>query len=195
MASEFHTFEQAITNPDWNGPISFPNNPFRVRAAGDATTALSTNHEPDDRNGHSASYAIEAMPQPDGGAVDIVRFLRDHHMLDLTALIEKTPVAQIPAIGGFDLGGLQNALKLSLVDVLSLGETDLFIGDGKLQLMVNGKDGDSVNLSNSHVAGLSDGEWRAHGTADVGAVTYNVIEHSSANVELLIQPEIRIDMH
>jgi large repetitive protein len=80
------------------------------------------------------------------------------------------------------------------VDVISLGETDLFIGDGKLQLMVNGKDGDSVNLSNSHVAGLSDGEWRAHETVHIGAAIYNVVEHSSANVELLVEREIRIDM-
>jgi hypothetical protein len=195
MASESGTFAQAMTDPSMNGSTHFPDNPFRVRPAGVSASAPVTNHDPDDRSGGFATYAIEAIAQPDGHAVEMVRFLRDHHVLDLTTLIEKTPVAHIPAIGGFDLGGQYNALKLSLSDVISLGETDLFIADGKLQLMVNGKDGDSVNLSNSHVAGLSDGEWRAHGTADVGAVTYNVIEHSSANVELLIQPEIRIDMH
>jgi hypothetical protein len=195
MASEAETFEQAIANPSVNGSSFFPGNPFRVRPAEDAAAAPTTNHNPDDRNSHSGMYAMQAIAQPDGTSVEIVRFLRDHHILDLSAVIERTPVANIPAIGGFDLGGQHNALKLSLADVICLGETDLFVGDGKLQLMVNGKDGDSVRLSNSHVAGLFDGEWRAHGTVDVGAVTYNVIEHSSANVELLIEPAIHVDMH
>lgn len=61
--------------------------------------------------------------------------------------------------------------------------------------MVRGKEGDSVNLSNSHVSGLSDGEWRAQGTAHIGAAAYRVIEHSGANVELLIGHEIRIELH
>jgi hypothetical protein len=59
---------------------------------------------------------------------------------------------------------------------------------------VKGKDGDSVDLKNSHVAGLSDGGWQHHGTAEVGGVLYNVVEHSSAHTELLIEHSVRIEM-
>lgn len=90
--------------------------------------------------------------------------------------------------------GQHNTLKLSLVDVLNLGETDLFQHDGKQQMMVNGKDGDTVDLSNSHIAGLAEGEWEQHGTTQVGGVTYNVYEHSSAHTELLIEHSVRIEM-
>jgi hypothetical protein len=90
--------------------------------------------------------------------------------------------------------GKHNTLKLSLVDVLNLGETDLFQHDGKQQMMVNGKEGDEVDLSNSHIAGLAEGEWQQHGTTQVGGVTYNVYEHSSAQTELLIEHSVRIEM-
>jgi large repetitive protein len=93
-----------------------------------------------------------------------------------------------------DLDGQHNTLKLSLVDVLNLGETDLFQHDGKQQMMVNGKEGDAVDLSNSHIAGLAEGEWQQHGTTQVGGVTYNVYEHSSAHTELLIEHSVRIEM-
>src|ERR1700675_2902701 len=103
--------------------------------------------------------------------------------------------ASATGIGGFDLGGHHNALKMSLADVLTLGDHNLFIDDGKQQLIVNGKDGDSVDLTNSHVAGLSDGDWQHHGTTEVGGVTYNVVEHSTARAELLVEQAVRIEVH
>ncbi|MGV7242650.1 hypothetical protein [Caballeronia sp. M23-90] len=86
-------------------------------------------------------------------------------------------------------------MKLSLTDVLNLGETDLFQKDGKQQMMVNGSNGDTVDLSNSHIAGLAEGEWEQHGTTQVGGVTYNVYEHSSTNVELLVQQNVNVMVH
>ena len=125
----------------------------------------------------------------------MVAFLGDHQVLDLSAVTDKSLAATTPGIGGFDLGGHHNALVISLSDVLTLGEQDLFIEDGKHQLIVNGKEGDSVDLQNSHVPGLSDGEWHHHGTAEVGGVLYNVVEHSSANTELLVEHQVRIEVH
>jgi large repetitive protein len=61
--------------------------------------------------------------------------------------------------------------------------------------MVNGSDGDTVDLSNTHIAGVADGQWQQEGTAQVGGVTYNVYEHSSANTELLVEQPVRIEMH
>ena len=121
----------------------------------------------------------------------MVAFLGDHQVLDLSAVTDKSLAASTPGIGGFDLGGHHNALVISLSDVLTLGEQDLFIDDGKHQLIVNGKEGDSVDLQNSHVPGLSDGEWRHNGTAEVGGVfiTWLNIQARTPNCWLSTQYE------
>jgi hypothetical protein len=129
------------------------------------------------------------------GAIDTLHLTGDHQVLDLTSLTGQTAAAKISGIEVVDLGGQHNTLKLSLIDVLNLGETDLFQKDGKQQMMVQGKDGDTVDLSNTHIAGLADGEWAAHGTAVVGGVTYNVYEHSGAHTELLVQQGVQIVVH
>jgi large repetitive protein len=142
-----------------------------------------------DLNADPAAYfklATAHIEGAKGGAIDTLHLTGDHQVLDLTSLTGKTAAAKISGIEVIDLGGQHNALKLSLVDVLNLGETDLFQKDGKQQMMVNGKDGDTVDLSNSHIAGLAEGEWAQHGTAQVGGVTYNVYEHAGAHTELLI---------
>lgn len=129
------------------------------------------------------------------GAIDVLTLLGDHQVLDLTSLTGKTASAKLSGVEVFDLNGHSNTLKLSLVDVLNLGEVDIFQGDGNQQVLVNGKQGDSVDLSNSHVAGLDSGEWAQHGTAQIGGLQYDVYEHSSAHAELLIQQGIHTIVH
>ena len=119
----------------------------------------------------------------------------DHQVLDLTSLTGTTAAAKVSGIEAVDLGGAHNMLKLSLVDVLNLAETDLFQKDGKAQMLVNGSNGDSVDLSNAHIAGVADGHWMQGGTAQVGGVTYNVYEHSGAHAELLVQQGVQIALH
>jgi hypothetical protein len=80
-------------------------------------------------------------------------------------------------------------------DIVVIETNPAGIDDGKQQLIVNGKEGDSVDLTNSHVAGLAEGDWHHHGTAEVGGVLYNVVEHSTANTELLVEHAVRIEMH
>jgi len=128
-------------------------------------------------------------------AANTLHLTGDHQILDLTSLSGKTATAKISGIEVIDLGGHANNLKLSLTDVLNLGEQDLFQKDGKQQMMVNGSNGDTVDLSNSHIAGVTDGQWQQHGSTEVGGVTYNVYEHSSANTELLVEQPVRIEMH
>ncbi|WP_438395466.1 Ig-like domain-containing protein [Caballeronia sp. DA-9] len=128
-------------------------------------------------------------------AVNTLHLTGDHQILDLTSLTGKTAAAKISGIEVIDLGGHSNSLKLSLTDVLNLGEQDLFQKDGKQQLMVNGADGDTVDLSNAHIAGVADGQWHQEGTAQVGGVTYNVYEHSGAHTELLVQQGVQIALH
>ncbi len=130
-----------------------------------------------------------------GGGIDTIALTGDHQILDLTALTGKTAAAKISGVEVFDLGGHHNTLKVSLLDVLNLGEKDLFAHDGKQQIAVKGTAGDTVDLSNAHVAGAVDGQWAQHGTAQVGGVTYAVFEHSGAHVELLVQQGVATSVH
>ncbi|CAN7196984.1 Ig-like domain-containing protein [Caballeronia sp. LjRoot31] len=151
-----------------------------------------------DLNADPASYFKEttAHIQGSGGtAIDTLHLTGDHQVLDLTSLTGQTAAAKISGIEVIDLGGHANNLKLSLTDVLNLGEQDLFQKDGHQQLMVKGSNGDTVDLSNAHIAGVADGQWQAEGTAVVGGVTYNVYEHSGAHTELLVQQGVQIALH
>lgn len=146
--------------------------------------------------GYPLDYVRQtSAPSDNGKGFDMVSFLGDHQVLNLSNFTEHAAASHTQSIVGFDLGGHHNALKVSLADVLSLGEQDLFIDDGKQQFIVNGKEGDSVNLTTSHVAGLTEGDWHLHGTAEVGGVLYNVVEHTAANTELLVEHAVRIEMH
>jgi hypothetical protein len=177
----------------------FPPNLFKSHSAATDANAGGVDkamHGLVDPAGDPLSYVRQtSVPMENGKGFDMVSFLGDHQVLNLSNFTEHTAAAHTQSIVGFDLGGHHNALKVSLADVLSLGEQDLFIDDGKKQLIVNGKEGDSVDLTTSHVAGLSEGDWHHHGTAEVGGVLYNVVEHSSANTELLVEHPVRIEMH
>ena len=127
--------------------------------------------------GHDAILPDSAAPASAhvaDGRADTIAFTGDHQILDLSALTGKTAAAKISGVEVFDLGGHQNTLKVSLLDVLNLGEKDLFVKDGEQQVVVKGGAGDKVDLSNTHVAGVADGQWEQHGNAQVGGVTYAV---------------------
>ncbi|KLU22674.1 hypothetical protein EOS_29410 [Caballeronia mineralivorans PML1(12)] len=150
-----------------------------------------------DLNADPAAYFKDATAHIEGGAggVHTPHLTGDHQALDLTSLTGKTAAAKVSGIEAIDLGGSHNMLKLSLVDVLNLTEPDLFQKDGKQQMLVNGSNGDSVDLSSAHIAGVTDGHWMQEGTAIVGGVTYNVYEHSGAHAELLVQQGVQIAVH
>ena len=154
-------------------------------------------HETIDLAADPAAYFRESTAHIEGakGGIDVLALIGDNQVLDLTSLTGKTAAAKISGVEVFDLGGHQNTLKLSLIDVLNLGEQDIFQFDGHQQLMVNGKEGDSVDLSNTHVAGLQEGEWQAHGTTQVGGIEYNVYEHAGAHAELLVQQGVQTIVH
>jgi hypothetical protein len=156
-----------------------------------------TGHETLGQNVDSAflSHPVSAQSAVASDDTHVLHPTSDHAVLDLSALA--APLAASKGATG-DTGNPADhhvALKLSLVDVLGMGERDLFVKDGKQQLMINGKEGDTVELSNSHVAGLADGEWHENGTAQVSGVTYNVYEHSGVHAELLVQQGAQIELH
>jgi hypothetical protein len=127
--------------------------------------------------------------------IDTIPVAGDHQTLDFTSLTGKTTGSIIAGIEKIDLGGQANTLKIAMIDVLNLGEVDLFRADGKQQLLVNGKNGDSIELSNTRVAGIDPGEWEQQPETKVCGVTYSVYEHSTAHVELLVQSGVQLFLH
>ena len=119
----------------------------------------------------------------------------DHQVLDLTSVTGMTAAAKLSGFQVMDLGAQANTLKLSLVDVLNLGEPNLFQHDDAKQMMVRGGSGDTVDLSATHIAGIADGNWTHEGTAQVGGVVYNVYEHANAAAELLVQQGVQVIVH
>jgi hypothetical protein len=149
-------------------------------------------------DGESAAFfnAADRSIHIHGNAdINTITVADDHQLIDLTSLTGKTIGSTIMGIERIDLGGQHNTLKIAMIDVLNLGETDLFRADGKQQFMVNGKAAVTVELSNTRVAGIADGDWERQGNATIGGVVYDVYEHSTAHVELMLQQGVQLSMH
>ena len=150
---------------------------------------------PDGESAIFFSPADRSVQIHGGTGVNTITVTDDHQTIDLASLTGKTIGSTVTGIERIDLGGQHNTLKIAMIDVLNLGETDLFRADGKQQLMVNGKNVDTVELSNTRVAGIADGDWELQGNAKIGGVAYYVYEHSTAHVELMVQQGVQLSMH
>ncbi|MFV3412142.1 Ig-like domain-containing protein [Pseudomonas sp. NY15436] len=123
--------------------------------------------------------------------LDTLKLTGANQVLDLTRLIGDHDQGKIASIEKFDITGTgDNTLKISLNDVLNLGETNLFRADGKVQVMVDGDAGDRVELSNLHDHGTAPGVWQSAGTASIGGETYNVYSYSNLDAEVLIKQAV-----
>ncbi|MBB4865608.1 hypothetical protein HNP46_004509 [Pseudomonas nitritireducens] len=126
-----------------------------------------------------------------GTGLDTLKLTGANQVLDLTTLTGDSGAAKISSIEKFDITGTgNNTLKISLNDVLHLGETDLFQKDGKVQVLVDGDAGDQVQLANLHDHGSAPGTWQASGTTSIGGATYNVYSYSNLDAEVLIKQAV-----
>jgi len=185
----------ADTTPDAPQPAADTN----VHAAvglHDAFVATG-DHQTADLNVDPAAYFKQASAHIEGGTAGVhtLHLTGSNEVLDLTSLTGKTAAAKISGIEVIDLGGHTNSVSLSIVDVLNLGQTDLFQYDGNKQMIVNGSNGDTVDLLHAKVARVEDTDWESHGTANVGGVEYNVYQHEGAQTELLIQQGVHVVVH
>ncbi|WP_447773768.1 hypothetical protein [Variovorax boronicumulans] len=85
----------------------------------------------------------------------------------------------------FDLGAGGNTLALRASDVLAGGVRDMVMADGKVQMLVNGANGD-VDL-----LGGSDG-WTQGSNTNVGGVTYSVYTNLAGTAELLVEDKVHV---
>ena len=126
-----------------------------------------------------------------GAAMDTLKLTGANHVLDLRSLTGDNDQAKISSIEKFDITGTgNNTLKLSINDVLNLGETNMFQRDGKVQVMVDGNAGDKVELSGLHDHGASSVTWKNAGTATISGATYQVYNSSQLDAEVLIKQTV-----
>ncbi|WP_341886823.1 Ig-like domain-containing protein [Variovorax sp. YR752] len=104
--------------------------------------------------------------------------------IDLSAL----GLAKVQGFEKFDLGAGGNTLALSTSDVLAGGARDMVTADGKVQMLVNGANGE-VDLLGGHDGG--DG-WMQGSNATVGGVTYSVYTNLAGTAELLVEDKVHV---
>ncbi|WP_312665387.1 Ig-like domain-containing protein, partial [Pantoea sp. CTOTU49201] len=121
---------------------------------------------------------------------DTLQLTHNDQLLDLTADIK-----QIESIEIIDITGSgDNILKLDLNALLQHGEKDLFIEDGKTQLLVKGNEGDVVQLKDILPEGSDISEWQHQdGTITIAGVEYNVYSHGD-EAELLVQQGVKTEL-
>jgi uncharacterized protein YndB with AHSA1/START domain len=122
--------------------------------------------------------------------IDTLQITGKDQVLDLTAVADK-----IESIEIFDITGSgDNTLRLDLNALLQHGEKDLFIEDGKTQLMVKGDEGDVVQIKDILPEGDDISEWKHQdGTVTVGGVEYEVYSHGD-DAELLVQHGVKTEL-
>ncbi|QFZ86286.1 hypothetical protein GFK26_27760 [Variovorax paradoxus] len=104
--------------------------------------------------------------------------------IDLSAL----GLAKVQGFEKFDLGAGGNTLALSAADVLAGGARDMVTADGKVQMLVNGANGD-VDLLGGQAG---DDGWMQGSNATVGGVTYSVYTNLAGTAELLIEDKVHV---
>jgi len=92
---------------------------------------------------------------------------------------------KIQGIEKFDLGAGGNTLALHASDVLAGGARDIVTADGKVQMLVNGANGD-VNLLGGNDS------WTQGGNTTVGDVTYSVYTNLAGTAELLVEDKVHV---
>ncbi|MDP9908855.1 hypothetical protein J2W27_000948 [Variovorax boronicumulans] len=100
--------------------------------------------------------------------------------IDLSAL-----GAKVQGFEKFDLGAGGNTLALSAQDLLAGGARDMVTADDKVQMLVNGANGD-VNLLGG------DDSWTQGGNATVSGVTYSVYTNLAGTAELLVEDKVHV---
>jgi len=129
------------------------------------------------------------------------RSLNDITNID-DALQPHTSVPDISAIAGkstLHLAGGEDddiqPFRINMATLLGEGTPNLFIENGKTQLLITGDENDTVQLDDLLPDGTDTGDWIAqNGTVTVAGVEYQVFSHSGEEAEVLIQQGIKTEL-
>ncbi|WP_202302455.1 Ig-like domain-containing protein [Dryocola clanedunensis] len=84
--------------------------------------------------------------------------------------------------------GSEDTLALTLNDVLSHGQSDMFTSDGQQQLAVQGERGDTIELKLDDVQS----QWQETGQSTIAGVTYEVYQQTESHAELFVQQGVEL---
>ncbi|MEB5974845.1 Ig-like domain-containing protein, partial [Pantoea dispersa] len=87
--------------------------------------------------------------------------------------------------------GTHNNINITVEDVLTCGEENLFIEDGHKQLMVQGDEHDSVNLQ-AIIGDKGVEQWNVQGEVTIEGTVYNFYQTESHDVDVLIQQGMQV---
>ncbi|MNV73648.1 hypothetical protein D3C71_1668140 [compost metagenome] len=122
--------------------------------------------------------------------VDALNLLGADQVLDLSAV-----VGRLSSIEVIDLTGTgNNTVKVSLGDVLELGNHRAFTSDDTAQLAVKGNTGDVVLLSDLLPNGMDVGDWEALGPLTASGIVYEVYQHTVLDAQLLVQDGVMVQL-
>ncbi|KAA8673201.1 Ig-like domain-containing protein [Pantoea dispersa] len=115
-------------------------------------------------------------------------------LLDVSKIVS---VGRLSSVEIFDINGgndtVKNTLNLNINDILELGQKNIFVSDGRLQVMVKG-DNDVVTLD--HLFKDQDlGNWvKESGNITLGGQHYQVFHHQAFDAELLVQDGVTVNL-
>ena len=132
---------------------------------------------------------LEQIKVIEGNAgVDTLKLTGADQVLDLSALR-----GRLSSIEVIDLTGSgDNTLKVSLGDVLDLGNQRSFINDDNVQLAVKGNAGDVVMLGDLLPNGMDVGDWENLGQVTAAGIVYEVYQHTGFEAEILVQQGVTV---
>jgi hypothetical protein len=190
----------AVRMMDHNNPDAYALDDisFDIVTLGTPVTALGLPSDVGDSVFTGETFEISAVAELDAtdaivgnDGIDTLKLTGADEVLDLSRLAGKLSSVEVIDITGSG----DNTLKLSLGDVLEQGGKDLFVADGKTQMMVKGDAGDTVELSDLLADGSDVGDWaQQSGTVTVEGTQYNVFIHEGLNTELLVQIGVQTNL-
>lgn len=151
-----------------------------------------TTNSVDEADAFTFISSVDELEVINGGdGVDTLVITGEQQTLVLSDVADKLNSVEVIDITGSG----DNRLEMNVGDVLSHGGRDLFISDGKLQFMVQGNEGDTVQLDDLLPDGTDSGDWVAqNGTVTVAGIEYQVFSHSGEEAEVLIQHGIKTEL-
>jgi hypothetical protein len=139
-----------------------------------------------DRQMYTEPYGIKNVAE----TINQTHFIGDEHSTLLDGSTHDMSLIQNATIHLQDsVDAAESKQVLTLEDILSHAQQDMFILDGHQQLAVTGDAGDTVEL---RVSDLSAHEWTDAGQTTAGGVTYEVYQHAGSDVELLVQQGVEL---
>ncbi len=198
--SQAYIHEKLIPEGTATGSIRIYNSTESDIFLDNITWSLDTNYHPaplhisEDNDATHTLSAIDDLTSSaiigNEGQTDTLYLTGHDQLLDLSA-----HSAEIQSVEVFDINGDgDNTLVVDINSLLHYGEKDLFIEDGKTQLLVRGDEGDTVQLKDILPEGSDVSEWvHQDGTVTVAGVEYQVYSHGD-DAELLIQQGVKTEL-